>query len=295
MKKFFKGCFFTLPCLCVLIGLWRALSYTMSGEEVSKIFEYLAVGVYIPSVLITLGQIVYLMIHVIKNEKFSSNQKAVWLVLIYMLNVFSIPCYAYKYLLKDKNYKIKSTIYIILSVVLISLTLFSYVSGIINIIKESSINVERSLDQYVTKDGIVEISAHSGYIEKNVGQYDLYLRDEQTQITTGIFTYDLELPAYSGMQEEEIINTQVDYFKNTRKQFELYNDKKVNTLYDKTIAYLEYVGKTETSDECVYRFSTIKFNEKDNYIVFVIQVLLKEDYRKYSAELMDILNSAELR
>ena len=41
--------------------------------------------------------IIGFIIHAVKNKEFSSNQKLIWAIVLYFLNVFAFPVYFFKY------------------------------------------------------------------------------------------------------------------------------------------------------------------------------------------------------
>jgi len=61
-------------------------------------------------------EIIYFLIYEAKNKK--TKNYIVTLILIYMLNIFYIPCYYLKYFIKDEKSKIKNIIYSIISILL---------------------------------------------------------------------------------------------------------------------------------------------------------------------------------
>ena len=59
-------------------------------------------------------EIIIFMIHSAKNSEL--NNRGLWLLMIYVFNVFIIPYYNLKYVVKEKNVKAKMIVFIILSV-----------------------------------------------------------------------------------------------------------------------------------------------------------------------------------
>ena len=99
--------------------------------------------------LILLEMILY-MIHAIKNKDLENN--GLWVAFIYLFNVFIIPYYHLKHVIKDENVKLKTKVYV----------------------------------------GMMILACFIGaFLLTEVGEYDLYLKDTKRQINMGVFTYSL--------------------------------------------------------------------------------------------------------
>jgi hypothetical protein len=151
--------------------------------------------------------------------------------------------------------------------------------------------VELKQVEYTTKDSKVTFTFYEDFTQKEVGEYDLYATKEDKQII-GVFTYNLN--EYEENSSKEILTNQINYFLNSRKDMQLF--KKETTIEDdtKTITKVEYSGKTESSSDCVYVFSVIDFKADTNYVVYVNEVILKDNYENNIKEMTDILKSAKL-
>ena len=143
----------------------------------------------------------------------------------------------------------------------------------------------------VTKDLKVTFSIDKKYKQEEKGEYDLYLNKNNEQIV-GVFTYNLN--EYEENTSKEILDKQVNNFVSTRKNMILFKKETKTELDDKTITRVEYSGKTDKSSECIYIFSTIDFKKDTNYVVYVSEVIIKNNYEENIREMIKILESAKL-
>ena len=181
--------------------------------------------------------------------------------------------------MKDKMKNIVSKInvkylFVLLPAILIVLLLI--VSSICGTIKEKEIKKEESKEiTYKTKDNKVSYTFKETFKTSEVGEYDLYVKDNKRQMIMGVFTYTLS-----------------DYEENSAK--EIYKKEEVQDLSDKVITKVEYSGKSTDSSDCIYIFSVTEFKNAQGYVLYSNQVLLKSDYENNSEELYNILKSAKL-
>lgn len=182
-------------------------------------------------------------------------------------------------------------LFVLLPIILIILLLI--ISSIFGTIKENEIKKEEEKEiTYKTKDEKVSYTLKKTFENSNIGEYDLYLKDNKRQIIMGVFTYNLN--DFEENSASEILNNQVEYFKKTRNDMKIYKKEKILDLSDKTITKVEYSGKSTDSSECIYIFSVTEFKELTGYVIYSNQVLLKSDYENYSKELNNILKNAKL-
>ncbi len=201
--------------------------------------------------------------------------------------------------MKDKMKKISSKInlkylFVIIPLILIILLIIS--SSIFaeqNEKKEESKKNEIKTNTYTTKDNKVDFTFKEGHKLISDETHDLYVKDEKRLLATAIFTYNLE--NYEEENSKQILDNQVAYFLKTRNDMKLFKKETVKTYEDKVITRIEYSGKTEKSSDCIYIFSVIDFVNVPNYVVYVSQVLIKEDYEKYINELNKIVISAKVK
>lgn len=198
--------------------------------------------------------------------------------------------------MKDKMKNIVSKInvkylFVLLPAILIVLLLI--VSSIFGAINEKEIKKEESKEiTYKTKDNKVSYTFKETFKTSEVGEYDLYVKDNKRQMIMGVFTYTLS--DYEENSAKEILDNQIEYFKKTRNDMKIYKKEEVQDLSDKVITKVEYSGKSTDSSDCIYIFSVTEFKNAQGYVLYSNQVLLKSDYENNSEELYNILKSAKL-
>ncbi len=74
----------------------------------------------------------------------------------------------------------------------------------------------------------------------------------------------------------------------------MYKEKEVNNVADKTIHSVLLKAENEDNN-CIYKLSAISFSSNQNFIAYVIQVSLENQYDKYAEELNEILASLKLK
>lgn len=144
---------------------------------------------------------------------------------------------------------------------------------------------------HTTKDNKVSFSISDEFTKKDTGEYDLYATNKDKQII-GVFTYNLN--EYEEKSSKQILDKQINYFKNTRKDMKLFKKESKIEMEDKIITRVEYSGKTSSSSDCVYIFSVIDFKNNNNYVVYVNEVILEDKYETNIGEMINILKSAKL-
>lgn len=199
--------------------------------------------------------------------------------------------------MKEKLKKIGSKInmkylfVVVPAVLILLLVIVSSVFTIKNDKEEKKEEVKTSV--YTTKDNRVDFTFKEGFKKSEVGEYDLYAKDEERQLIIGIFTYDLN--NYEEKTGKEVLDKQVAYFLKTRNDMKLFKKEVTKEYDDKKITMVEYSGKTTDSSECVYVFSVIEFKNASLYTVYSTNVIIKEHYEEYIKEVKDILQSAKLK
>lgn len=145
--------------------------------------------------------------------------------------------------------------------------------------------------EVVTKDSRITFVVDEKYAQEEKGEYDLYLNKNKSQII-GVFTYNLnEFEENSG---KEVLDKQINNFIANKKDIQLFKKELVIEDNDKKITKVEYSGKTEKSDECIYIFSIIEFKSDPNYVAYVTEVIAKNDYEDNISEMIDIIKNVRL-
>ncbi len=184
--------------------------------------------------------------------------------------------------------------YLFVVIPLILILILIVVSSMFTIKEDSEKEVEEiKTNTYTTKDNKVDFTFNEGFKQSDVGEYDLYVKDDEKQLIMGIFTYDLE--SYEENTAKEVLDNQTQYFLKTRNDMTLFKKELTKEYEDKKITTVEYSGKSADSSQCVYVFSVIEFNNLPNYVVYSTNVIVKEKYEQYIKEVKDIVKSAKLK
>lgn len=236
--------------------------------------------------LVAGGVNIYTLVHVCQNKEFNNNKKIVWVALIATLGMFASPIYAFKYIFKVKNFPLAVIIYSVimgfLYILYIATMVFSNFSEDFLVSKQTG----------KTKDNLVEITINDNYEIKDVGEYDFYAIDEENNMLIGLFTYDKD--SYEFLNAEDILYTQLNYFKETRDDYVFLKEYDELKSDDKTINSVSFKGKYNNSDNCTYKLTTIEFSSRDDYVVLAIQITLSEDFYEQEESLKEVIDSIKL-
>ena len=112
MKSFFKKYWTHIISFLIFMILLLTL---FSGIENYNLFTILLLILMFAGVIGCWIAIIYYIIYVAKSDQIEN--KGLKIVLIYLFNLYYIPCFKLKYVDKDDNYKIKNTIFIILMLI----------------------------------------------------------------------------------------------------------------------------------------------------------------------------------
>lgn len=77
--------------------LYLALFQNSASANDSTLLAFIFL-IEVPLVILTWAQIIGYMINSIKRTDFTSNQKVLWCILLYMLNIFVFPVYWWKHI-----------------------------------------------------------------------------------------------------------------------------------------------------------------------------------------------------
>ena len=145
---------------------------------------------------------------------------------------------------------------------------------------------------YFTKDNRISYTFKGTFKKQDVGEYDLYVKDDDRQLIMGVFTYDLN--NYEENTAIDVLNKQIEYFLKTRN--DMVNVKQIETkdYDDKVISKIEYSGKTTDSSDCIYVFSVTEFKSNPGYIIYSTNVIIKKHYNDYIKEINNVLESIKL-
>lgn len=224
------------------------------------------------------GEIIYYIVYVAKNRELE--KRGLKVALIYLFNAYYIPCFKLKYVDKDEKYNIKNIIYVVISIILTIVMVFSVFQFSYGELYSDTYKT------YVSADNVVEFTLPSNYVSKTVGEYDLYF-SKGIKVNMGVFLYD-----DWGYTAEEILDSQESYFINTRENMKLL-DSTTRQVDNKVIITHTYKGDTGNTSN-VYNLSVITFSDKDDYIIYVVQVSERDYYDNCEEEFNKILDDIDL-
>ena len=179
--------------------------------------------------------------------------------------------------------------WLIIIIPLLVLILFVILHPLISNTKKEEPKVKTK--EFTTKDGRVTFTAPETYKSSEKGDYDLYMNYKDIQII-GAFTYTLK--GYVENTSRQILDKQIGYFVEKRKNMKLFKKETKIDMEDKVITKVEYSDRNDKNVDCVFIFSTIDFKADNNYTVYVNEILLKQDYEDKISETISILKSARL-
>ena len=271
MRKYY----YVIPTLLTILYFMFMFVYIFSGFNMNTGLVIFVSVLFLLPMLAHFLQTIKCVLHAYKNKKM------LWVFLLVLLNFFTLPYYGNRYRLNKVVFK-NSVITYLVAVIFLSIITVLYSFTLVGE------NTDVKID---TSDQKVSFMVSNNWKEKNTDGYSIYAGYSDKNLALGVLTYDLT--KYEDLNEDLIIEGQKNYLISQLGEFETYKEVYETKLDDKTIKTWEYLLKDE-KDNKVYKLSTIKFNKDENYIVYVFQALLENDYDKYNTELDDILKSAKL-
>ena len=298
MKK--NKSLFMLPSIFIflLVSAYPIFKILLDIKKVQSI--YLSIGSIIYLLILILLLIlvfveeIYLINYLFTKIKMNILKKIIWVLLLLGLNILIIPYFYMRYVSNEDKIIIKSLIYLI-PVVIFSFIFFYGLNSYnteVNRIKAERKKIEEEGNIYKTKDGVVSFTFRHGYKVSEVGEYDLYVQNKAKKVLLSAFTY--ETKKYEQKTADAFINKGIDDISQNKEIFELYKDKEYITEGDKNITSIEYKGKTKESSLCIYKISVISFNNKPDYLVYVVEIVTENNYKLYKKEMIEMLKSASL-
>ena len=288
--------------IMLLISAFPLLKILVNVKKIDNVYLNLASIVYfLVLILLVIGasfQLINLIRFTIKSN-FSSNKKLLWILLLILFNIFIMPYFYSKYVVNEEKPEIKAIIYLVPMLFFVFVSIFgvvSYEKGIAELrVKEKEENekIKNEKYEFATKDNVVSYTFGHGYKVENIGEYDLYVKSNEKKIVFTAFTYETD--KYEQQTPDDYINKGINDIKKDKEKFDIFKEKEVTVLEDKTINSIIYVGKTKESALCMYIISATTFNAKPNYLVYTVEVVTKLNYDKEAEELYDILKSAKLK
>ena len=235
-----------------------------------------------------------LMKEIVKCNDISKGKKTILLILLVLFSLIIMPYIYHKYILKDIVKPNSLIIYFIAIVFLAFVFAFGY--RVYNKKINEEIQKQKELEAkrvtYIEKNNQFSFDFKTSYKQKEVGEYDLYVKDKKRNIVFTTFTYDTS--RYEQKTIEEYLLKGVADIEATKENAKIYKEKKLTELEDKKVYEIVYEGKVEKSDPCIYRISVIQFNSNPELIEYVVTVSLKEDYPSLEKEINEIINSVKI-
>ena len=134
-------------------------------------------------------------------------------------------------------------------------------------------------NKYISNDSNVSVYLNNDYVQKIVGDYDMYFSNNTVNI--GIFLYD------DGEKADDILNYQARYLLNTRDAVRKISSSN-KKIKDRKITTTVYRG-TIDNNENIYMLSTITSEKDKNYVIYIIEITLAEDYQENKDEMEKIV------
>ena len=265
IKKYFLNIFnlsFLLYLIFIFIILFNNPDYGIYFIIIEILF---VIGIFI--------EIIYYIVHAIKHKEINNNYLLA--VLIYLFNIFYIPCYRMKYIIKDKNHKKINIIYIITSILLYVLILATIVLLSIG----SSSDKGLKYTKYITEDNFIRIKLPNDFQRQDPANFDYFFQNEDTSI--GIFIYD-----HTGYTDKELLTFQINDMKTKREnmtKIDSYTENDKNKHY----SVETYKGKYN-NEYYIYKFATMNFDENKDYIMSFIIVTPEKSYSKNEKQISKI-------
>lgn len=280
-------CLSIFPILKILIEVKKVSSAYMSTGLIAYLFLVIVLSIII------LVQFIYLLTSLYKLEK-KALFKILWTFLLLIFNIFIFTYFYNKYILNKKNVLLCYIMFLIPMVLFVGVFLFgnNVYEDKLKKIEEEKIRIENERSVYNTKDSKVSFTFRHNYLVKDVGEYDLYVLNEEKNVVFTAFTYDTFY--YEQKTMDDFLDKGVKDVSVDKEEFKIYKEKEVLDYEDKIITTVVYEGKTKVSSKCIYKISAISFKAKTDYIIYVVEVTTKSNYNKYSKELQEILETIKL-
>ena len=291
---------FMLPSVFIflLLCLYPIFKIILDVNKVQN--AYLSMGIialivaFLLLLIVLFVEEIYLIVYLLTKIKMNIFLKLLWLILLLTLNIMIIPYFYMRFITKENKIILKSFIYIIPVVIFSNIFFFGlnvYNDKITKITAERK-RIEAERHEYSTKDNTITFTFRHGFKQTDVGEYDLYVINKSKNIIFTAYTYDVSL--YEQKTPDDFINKGINDIKVDKEKFDIFKDKEIKTVDDKTITTIEYKGKTRDSSMCIYKISTITSSTKPNYLVYIVEVITENNYDNYQKELLEILTTSKI-
>lgn len=286
----------------LLVSLYPITKILLQIRNIENIYLSFGVIFYllllIFAVITDLAIIIYLIRYIIKND---IKKKPLWIILIILFNIFIIPYFYMKYIDKEEHLGFYTWLYII--PLLIYLTAFGYGTYVYNDLYNQKLEEEKIKEEtrnyYSTKDNKTTFTFGYGYDKEDVGEYDLYVINKDKSIVFSVFTYDTR--DYEQKTPDDYLLKGIENLKVGKKNFLEFSKRREIKEDNYLITTISYEGEAEvktknkvSTSDCIYTLSAITFDSNPNYLIYVIEVVTKANYKEHKSELFDILKSVSV-
>ena len=303
MKFNRTGLFLSSIGTLLLAALYPIMKILVQIKNIQNLYFSFGVIFYllllILIVVLDLVIIIYFIVYIIKSN---IKLKPLWIILILLFNIFIIPYFYMRYVEEEKKLAFYSVLYVLPIVIYIAA--FGFGMHVYKDLNNKKIakqkEIEETRNYYTTKDHRTTFTFGYGYKTDDVGEYDLYVINRDKGIVFSAFTYNLI--DYEQRTVDDYLNKGIEDIKVDKKDFLEFSEREEIRVENYLITTVSYQGQAEvktknkvSTSSCVYKLSTITFDDDPNYLVYVIEVVTKANYDEYKTELVDILKSISLK
>lgn len=282
MKQKIKNLFFILPSFFTFVFLFILSIIIKNHILYSKEIKIISTILIILLLLVIL-QILSFIILLIKNKSINRKNKIFTIIYLLLFNIFYIPIFYLKNIKNYKNYNIFKLSYLIITIILYTLSFIIALSFVFNFDKYKYKNAKYKT--YNTKDNIISVTLKNYYLDKTKEtNYDLYLKKDDEKAVIGILNHEIN----DDYSSDYYLNKYID---NIKKDIpDLKEDKKekkyVINMYNVKEKY--YSSKKEND---YFVFTSITKDNKTAIILFssnTNNIINNKDY-------IDLINNIKIK
>ena len=237
------------------------------------------------SVLFTLFEIVYFIIKAVRLKNLKN--KIVKIFFIFLFSWIYIPFFYTKYIYTGTKSKKSMVTYIVLSSLLL-LFVICYISYSVTTLRANiaSYSLPTETNTYFDNNNFIKISIPNNYIKEENGPYDLSFHNENSMI--GLFLFE-----NTWYTADNVLKLQVHDLLSKRENSVLIDSFKTSKDGKRIISQIYKYENNGTS--FVANFSTITFDKKGNFVIYILQNCPELLYEKtYKNSFENILESIKL-
>ena len=284
--------------LMVLVALIPLMGILDEIINLTSLLFFIIEIVYIIVLFLSIIINVILCIVLVKNMfndiTISRGKCVLAIILLLFFSVIVMPYLYSKYILK-KTIKVISLLLYLISIVFLAFVFAFGQNTKIKMTKEKEMYEKKQAEKRITineNNNLFAFEFKIGYEKSNVGEYDLYVKNEKRKVVFTEFTYDTNL--YEQKTLEDYLLKGVADIEASKKDAKVYKEKELKEEDGKKVYSIVYEGKTDKASPCIYRITVIQFDSNPNYMLYTVIVTLKDEYEKLVPELDEIINSAKI-